>query len=161
LLNTPLSDFSPDVPFIAYGLDSLGATQIAEAIKLYVTISQMQLLGGLTWKQLEAAIIAEESGVPVEHTWSISTEPLLQLVEKYDKDFEVHRPLKPAEAGEVILVIGTTRAIGVSVLSKLVQLSAIWLVYALNCRLADSLSIIDQQKHFDLQGPQPSHYELF
>jgi hypothetical protein len=94
--------------------------------------------------------MAEESSAPVEHTQSISTELLPELVEKYDKDFEVHRPLKPAKEGEVILVTGTTRAVGASVLSKLVQLSAIQLVYALNHRLADGLSITDQQKCFNL-----------
>jgi aryl carrier-like protein len=146
LLDVSPSDFSPDVPFVAYGLDSLGATRIAEAIKPYATVSQMQLLGGLTWKQLEAAIMAEESGAPLEHTRSMSTEPLLQLVEKYGKDFGVHRPSKPAEAGEVVLITGTTGALGASVLSELVQSSAIRLVYALNRRPADGSSFTDQQK---------------
>jgi aryl carrier-like protein len=146
LLDVSPSDFSPDVPFVAYGLDSLGATRIAEAIKPYATVSQMQLLGGLTWKQLEAVIMSEGSSAPLEHTRSMSTEPLLQLVEKYGKDFGVHRPSKPAEAGEVVLVTGTTGAVGASVLSELVQSSAVRLVYALSSRPTDGSSVTDQLK---------------
>jgi Phosphopantetheine attachment site len=41
LLDISLSDFSLDVPFMAYGLDSLGATRIAEAIQPYMNVSQM------------------------------------------------------------------------------------------------------------------------
>jgi hypothetical protein len=53
LLDVGASDFSPEVPFTAYGLDSLGATRISEAIRPFANVSQMQLLGGMTWKQLE------------------------------------------------------------------------------------------------------------
>jgi Phosphopantetheine attachment site/Male sterility protein len=146
LLDVSPSDFSPDVPFVAYGLDSLGATRIAEAIKPYVTVSQMQLLGGITWKQLEASIMAEESGTHIEHKPTMTTEPLLQLVEKYGKDFRAYRPSKPAETGEVVLITGTTGAVGASVLSELVQSSTVRLVYALNRRPADGSSFADQQK---------------
>jgi aryl carrier-like protein len=146
LLDVSPSDFSPDVPFVAYGLDSLGATRIAEAIKPYVAVSQMQLLGGITWKQLEAAVMAEESDTHMEHTPVITTEPLLQLVEKYGKNFGLHRPSKPAETSEVVLITGTTGALGASVLSELVQLPTVRLVYALNRRPADGSSLTDQQK---------------
>jgi Male sterility protein/Phosphopantetheine attachment site len=148
LLDVSLSDFSPDVPFVAYGLDSLGATRIAEAIKPYATVSQMQLLGGITWKQLEACIMAEESGTLTENTSVMSTEPLLQLVEKYGKNFGVHKPSEPAQiqTGDVVLITGTTGALGASVLSELVQSSTVRIVYALNRRPADGSSITDQQK---------------
>jgi hypothetical protein len=63
LLNVNPSDFSPEVPFTAYGLDSLGATRISEAIRSFANISQMQLLGGMTWKQLEGKFKLPEDGV--------------------------------------------------------------------------------------------------
>jgi aryl carrier-like protein len=52
LLGVAPKDFSVDVQLVSYGLDSLAATRIAEALKQYADISQMQLLGGLTWSNI-------------------------------------------------------------------------------------------------------------
>jgi Male sterility protein/Phosphopantetheine attachment site len=147
LLDISSSDFSPDVPFVAYGLDSLGATRISEAIRPYVNVSQMQLLGGITWKQLEARIATTEYDQSIEHAPLPSTDPMLQMVEKYCKDFGIHKPSKPAPTGEVVLVTGTTGAIGASVLSELVQSSAVRLIYAVNRRAADGSSLTERQKN--------------
>jgi Phosphopantetheine attachment site/Male sterility protein len=152
LLDVSLSDFSPDVPFVAYGLDSLGATRIAEAIQPYTTVSQMQLLGGITWKQLEARIMAEESGTSTDQSPAMSTEVMLQLVEKYGRNFGVHKPSKPAPTSEVVLMTGTTTVLGASVLSELVQSSTVRLVYALNRRPTDGSSLTDQQKDALITG---------
>ena len=56
LLGVSASDFSPQVPFTAYGMDSLSATRLSQVLRPYVVISQMQLLGGMTWDQLRARI---------------------------------------------------------------------------------------------------------
>ena len=56
LLKVSTSDFLPQVPFTAYGMDSLSATRLSQELRPYVTISQMQLLGGMTWDQLQARI---------------------------------------------------------------------------------------------------------
>ena len=56
LLGVSPSDFLPQVPFTAYGMDSLSATRLSQELRPYVTISQMQLLGGMTWDQLQARI---------------------------------------------------------------------------------------------------------
>jgi aryl carrier-like protein len=53
LLDVDESDFSPEVPLTSYGLDSLTATRMSEAIRPFGDVSQMQFLGGMTWKQLE------------------------------------------------------------------------------------------------------------
>lgn len=45
LLDVSMEDWSPDIPFTAFGLDSLGATRISEAIRPFASVSQMQLLG--------------------------------------------------------------------------------------------------------------------
>jgi len=58
LLGVSPADFSPQVPFTAYGMDSLSATRLSQMLRPYVTISQMQLLGGMTWDQLQARIDA-------------------------------------------------------------------------------------------------------
>ena len=56
LLGVSASDFSPQVPFTAYGMDSLSATRLSQELRPYIVISQMQLLGGMTWDQLQARI---------------------------------------------------------------------------------------------------------
>jgi len=56
LLGVSASDFLPQVPFTAYGMDSLSATRLTQELRPYVTISQMQLLGGMTWDQLQIRI---------------------------------------------------------------------------------------------------------
>jgi aryl carrier-like protein len=63
LLDVDESEFSPDVALTTYGLDSLGATRISEAIRSFANVSQMQLLGGMTWKQLEEKLNLTEDGV--------------------------------------------------------------------------------------------------
>jgi Male sterility protein/Phosphopantetheine attachment site len=147
LLDVSLSDFSPDVPFVAYGLDSLGATRISEAIRPYANVSQMQLLGGITWKQLEVLLMGAKCDKSVEHVQLQSTDPMLRMVDKYCKDFGVHKPSKPSTTDEVVLVTGTTGAIGASVLSELVQSTAVRLVYAVNRRPANGMNLKNQQKH--------------
>lgn len=56
LLDVSEADFSPQRPFTSYGLDSLGATRISQVMRGVVNISQMQLLGGITWEGLEKRI---------------------------------------------------------------------------------------------------------
>ena len=56
LLGVSASDFSPQVPFTAYGMDSLAATRLSQELRPYAAISQMQLLGGMTWDMLQARI---------------------------------------------------------------------------------------------------------
>ena len=60
LLGVSASDFSPQVPFTAYGMDSLSATRLSQELRPYVVISQMQLLGGMTWDQLQGRIETKE-----------------------------------------------------------------------------------------------------
>lgn len=51
-LDVSRSDFTPDRPLTTFGLDSFAATRISHSLRPYVNISQMQLLGGITWGQI-------------------------------------------------------------------------------------------------------------
>jgi len=53
LLDVAESDFEPGRPLTSFGLDSLAATRVSQALKPFVEVSQMQLMGGITWEQLE------------------------------------------------------------------------------------------------------------
>lgn len=71
LLDVEEADFSPVRPFTSFGLDSLGATRISQVLRPYVNVSQMQVLGGLTWEKLEQRIeqtqeVTRESVAPLE-----------------------------------------------------------------------------------------------
>ncbi|KDQ18683.1 hypothetical protein BOTBODRAFT_154644 [Botryobasidium botryosum FD-172 SS1] len=71
LLNVAIEDFSPDVPFTAYGLDSLAAVRLSTALRPIVKVSQLQLVGNMTMTELERRIeearnqVAEEEEVVV------------------------------------------------------------------------------------------------
>lgn len=52
LLDVSKEDFLPIMPFTSFGLDSLGATKVSTALRPYVSISQMQLLGGISWDKV-------------------------------------------------------------------------------------------------------------
>jgi len=131
LLDLTRSCFSPEVPFTSYGMDSLAATRITEALRPYVKISQMQLLGGMTWNHLEAKMQEARTatdGVPI-----IDPEnPLVNMVKKYSKKFEDHTPSSQLPAGDTIVITGTSGSIGSSVLVNCLKCPNVKHIYALN-----------------------------
>ena len=131
LLDISMADFSPEQPFSAYGLDSLGATRISQVVRPYASVSQMQLLGGLSWKHLEERIkeqlIGEDSVLkrsPIDD--------VLEMMAQYSKEFTPHTGTDPLPLHDVVLVTGTTGTIGSNVLAQLVTDPKVGKVYALN-----------------------------
>ncbi|GBE89507.1 hypothetical protein SCP_1601690 [Sparassis crispa] len=57
------TDFSPDVPFTSYGMDSLGAGRLAFALRPFLVISQMQLLNNLSLSDIERLAEASKQSV--------------------------------------------------------------------------------------------------
>jgi nucleoside-diphosphate-sugar epimerase len=153
LLDLSESDFSPEVPFTSYGMDSLAATRISEALRSYVKVSQMQLLGGMTWNQLEAKMREADTAVdggPMVNT----TTPLLDMVEKYSKNFRDHTPSSKAPTGEVILITGTSGSVGSSILVKCLECPNVKHIYALNRPSSDPVQA--QKAAFAKRGFNPS-----
>ena len=74
-----MDDFSPEVPLTTYGLDSIGAAKLAAGLRPHISVSQMQLLGGVTWAQLvdrgtvAAFHVTDESSQPDEDTRVLDT----------------------------------------------------------------------------------------
>jgi hypothetical protein len=134
LLDLSTSDFSPEVPFVSYGMDSLAATRISEALRPYVKISQMQLLGGMTWNHLEAKM--REAGTATDGAPTTNpADPLVKMVEKYSKNFEDHIPSSEPPTEDVIVITGTTGSIGSSILVDCLKCPNVKRIYALNRRL--------------------------
>ena len=136
LLDLSTSDFSPEVPFTSYGMDSLAATRISEALRPHVKVSQMQLLGGMTWNHLEAKM--RESGTATE-TVSTATlvDPLVKMVEKYSGNFENHVPSARPPTEDTIMITGTSGTVGSSILVDCLKRPNVRRIYALNRPSAD------------------------
>lgn len=62
-LNIPAEDFSPNVPFTAYGLDSLVAVRLSAAIRAQtgLKVTQLQLLADMTLEDVERKLLDDMS----------------------------------------------------------------------------------------------------
>ena len=153
LLDLSISDFSPEVPFTSYGMDSLAATRISEALRPHIKVSQMQLLGGMTWNHLEAKMreaYTATDGIPAANP----TNPLVEMVEKYSKDFRDHIPSSQPPTEDIIVITGTSGSIGSSILIDCLKCPNIKQVYALNRPSADPVKV--QKEAFAKRGFDPS-----
>ncbi|KAH9841048.1 uncharacterized protein C8Q71DRAFT_890608 [Rhodofomes roseus] len=92
-VDVPADFFSPDAPLSRYGMDSLSAGRLAYALKNVVTVSSMQLLGGLSFAELHLRTTTSgiaQSGTAddqgeVTFNWlelSQSGRPLVKLVNR-------------------------------------------------------------------------------
>ncbi|KAJ3767378.1 polyketide synthase [Lentinula raphanica] len=61
-LDVEPQEFSPEVPFTAYGLDSLSAGRLAFALRPYITISQVQLLADINFVEVLERINSLKNG---------------------------------------------------------------------------------------------------
>jgi len=131
LLDVSIADFSPELPFSAYGLDSLGATRISQAVRPYASVSQMQLLGGLSWKHLEERIKEQSMGEDSVLKRS-PIDDVHEMMAQYSKEFIPHTGTDPVPSHDIVLVTGTTGTIGSNVLAQLVVDPKVGKVYCLN-----------------------------
>lgn len=160
-LSVLAEDFSAEIPFTSYGLDSLSASKLSFAFKPYVTISQLQLLADLSlndvhaaWKKAAGAVVAAgdaDVNAPVvnaapaapheaDHTLRVA------MVSKYTLNLSRHVPSVPSPSSHTILITGTTGVLGASILVQLLQRDDIERVYALNRSSATQGSVLERQK---------------
>ena len=152
-LGLSASDFSPEVPFTSYGMDSLAATRISEALRPYVKVSQMQLLGGMTWNNLEAKM--REAGTTTDSASSANpADALVKMVEKYSKSFSDHVPLLEPPTEDTIVITGTSGSIGSSALVACLKRPNVKHIYALNRPSADPVK--SQKMALERRGFDPS-----
>ena len=154
LLDVSMADFSPELPFTAYGLSSLGATRISQVVRPYASVSQMQLLGGLGWKQLEERIKTQSIGESTVLEQS-PVDDVLEMVARYSNEFSPHTGTEPLPSRDIVLVTGTTGTIGSNVLAQLVADPKVGKVYALN---RDASTPLDARQRVALgdRGLDPS-----
>ncbi|KAJ7239968.1 hypothetical protein B0H12DRAFT_1237450 [Mycena haematopus] len=57
LLEVEAVDFDAEQPLAIYGLDSISAARLASILRPFATFSQLQLLGGITWSEIESELV--------------------------------------------------------------------------------------------------------
>ncbi|KAF7359785.1 Polyketide synthase [Mycena venus] len=57
LLEVEAVDFDAEQPLTTYGLDSISAARLASILRPFATFSQLQLLGGITWSEVESELV--------------------------------------------------------------------------------------------------------
>ncbi|KAF9477477.1 hypothetical protein BDN70DRAFT_994948 [Pholiota conissans] len=70
-LDVDESDFSPDIPFTSYGLDSLSAGRLSRALKPFLQISQLQLLADINLQELERRILDSQATLALPEERSV------------------------------------------------------------------------------------------
>jgi aryl carrier-like protein len=144
LLDISPEDFSPEIPLTTYGLDSLSAARLSFQLRSIVQVTQMQLLAHMTLNDIMAKIsvaveeVAAEQGetataVAVQSSASTTKELMLTLADRYSGRFR--RPETsgiPSPSGKVVIVTGTTGAVGCGILVDLATDPSVSRVFALN-----------------------------
>jgi hypothetical protein len=157
LLEVSVEDFSWDVPFTAYGLDSISAAKMSFTLRPFVDISQLQLLSDITFKDL--AIRLEEQSEPqsadsypttlgsLSSGANAAIQDMEAMVAKYSSNFledNINLSLR-AYSEETILLIGSTGALGTSILAQLVKMTTVTRIYAVNRPDPRGASLKDRQ----------------
>jgi len=156
LLDVDSSEFSSDVPFTAYGLDSLSAAQLSFALRPFVVISQLQLLSDISLNDLHAPVESAQEEQPREDVASSpSPQPssmekevieMEKMISKYTHAFPRHIDSGASPASEVALITGTTGAIGSSMLAQLADLPSVTRIYAFNRVSSDGTATLHERQ---------------
>ncbi|KAF7341189.1 Polyketide synthase [Mycena venus] len=107
LFEVSLSDFDPTQPLTTYGLDSISAAKLASILHPYSSFSQLQLLGGITWAEIEAQL--QDPAQPVGD----SSSGKATLVELPDPTAQPLVEICSGSGTPLIILPGITGSIGV------------------------------------------------
>ena len=70
---------------------------------------------------------------------------MLEMVDKYTSDFPKHVGKRPLPAEDVVLVTGTTGALGAKMLARLVQMQDVGHIYAMNRKVYGDKTLESRQ----------------
>jgi len=165
VLDVAPDDLSAEVPFTAYGLDSLSAATLSHVLRPVIKISQIQLLADMTLRDLELRLA--ESGRTdssndrdttkdlIDDALREKSQEMMHLVEKYTEGLST-RDLQeslPLSTSPTILLTGTTGSLGTHMLARLLLASEYRKIYVLLRKDPDGTSAADrQQAAFSLRG---------
>ncbi|KAL6298494.1 putative polyketide synthase [Sparassis latifolia] len=140
VLNIPPDDFSPEVPLTSYGLDSLSASRLSFVLRPFVEVSQIQLLANMSLRGLQGKVSASllQSAVGKQEFRGERSEADLmnELVAKYTLDMRPRSAVSvshsPSPSEHVVLVTGTTGALGCHIVARLLSMDEVKHVYGFN-----------------------------
>lgn len=168
ILNIPRDEFSKEVPLTAYGLDSLSASRLAFSLHGLVEITQIQLLADITFEDLMKRVTdrAGPNSSPQEQNLSVQNlkaQAMNDMLTFYTSDFP-RRPLdlitSPMPQAEVVLLTGTTGALGANILVQLVDSLEVKRVYAFNRPSPGGISLkFRQQERLKMEGLPASYVD--
>ncbi|KAI3597815.1 polyketide synthase [Moniliophthora roreri] len=163
-LQVPIDDISHEVPLTSYGLDSLSASKLVVALAPMLEISQIQLLGDMTFGELVSRVRAKNTRASSATTPSRSTveseehkiREMCRLLNLYGANLpRSTQAVSLPERGEnrVILLTGSTGTLGVNILVDLLARDDVAKVFALNRPSTDARTLAERQRDaFHSQG---------
>jgi hypothetical protein len=163
LLELRPEDLSLSVPLTSYGLDSLSAARLSVALSPFIHITQMQLLADITMSGILSRIADQEAQVGSTFTppskgstYASTSSPnpedvMLELVDRYSARFRhISRIIDidgilETSSKQVVVLTGTTGAVGCAALAKLARSPQVSKIYALNRSSETGLSLEQRQ----------------
>ncbi|KAJ3878281.1 hypothetical protein F5051DRAFT_328254 [Lentinula edodes] len=141
VLNISSNDFSPHIPFTSYGIDSLSASQLSFSLRSVIDISQIQLLGDISLNDIyqrfmTAEVQANTRVVNLTSTITSPTSGIQETLAKYmnflPRQSSTNFSSPPLESPSVVLLTGSTGALGCAILAHLISEKAITHIFALS-----------------------------
>ncbi|KAL6304755.1 hypothetical protein BKA93DRAFT_261672 [Sparassis latifolia] len=140
VLSIPPDDFSPEVPLTTYGLDSLSASRLSFVLRPFVEVSQIQLLANMSLRDLQgkvsASLLPSAAGKQEIRRERSEADLMNELVAKYTLDMHPRSTESashsPPPSEHVVLVTGTTGALGCHIVARLLSMDEVKRVYGFN-----------------------------
>ncbi|KAJ7877965.1 acyl transferase domain-containing protein [Mycena olivaceomarginata] len=159
VLNISEDDFDVNMPLTSYGLDSLSASRLSFALRSIMEVTQLQLLADTSLADIIRKIpqlSLNSGGVGISLTKSPVTSLMDQLVAKFKDEMACSQKTTPSRSdssGHVVLLTGSTGALGSHILAHLLADDRIRLVYALNRKSPGDVPTVERQRAvFNNQG---------
>ncbi|KAJ7211047.1 hypothetical protein C8J57DRAFT_1539730 [Mycena rebaudengoi] len=94
LLEVSADDFNFNQPLTLYGLDSISAAKLSSILRPYTAFTQMQLLGGVTWTDVQNGLTFTSGTHNLELDTAVQTHDILLSILGVDpNDFSADIPL--------------------------------------------------------------------
>ncbi|KAF7371227.1 Polyketide synthase [Mycena sanguinolenta] len=96
VLEVEKDDFEFGRPLLSYGMDSLSATKLSEALRPFVRVSQVQLLAGVSWSDLQPSLSHTDGGdqsTEAVANHRAAQETLMTMLGVGERDFDENIPL--------------------------------------------------------------------
>ncbi|KAJ7157757.1 putative polyketide synthase [Mycena filopes] len=157
VLNISEHDFDVEVPLTWYGVDSLSAGRLSFALRSIAEVTQLQLLADASLadiirkfsRSLPDSVLAEQPELPGgKRTGDVAImDDWVRNFKQNSAQLPVRRLLdsQTATSDHVILLTGSTGALGCHLLAQLLSDRDVKHVYALNRQVSGGLTLADRQ----------------